>query len=160
MKLNKLFFSLLVITLFLGFTSCSSDDDNNNNNDSIVGTWVYSKVEVEVTAEKDMEAIKQFTVSSIMANTTIFREDGTYSIVYSEDDIENGTYSYKNGVLTRTWTIYNTTEKDSDAHNVTISGNILNLISDKDEIMMDEAKHEYPNSGITNIKLTYYFNRK
>ncbi|MFV0418061.1 MAG: hypothetical protein ACK5KT_04970 [Dysgonomonas sp.] len=95
-----------------------------------------------------------------MDNNTIFREDGTYSIVYSEDDIENATYNYKDGILTRTWTIHNTTEKDSDIHNVILSGNTLNLISDKDKIMMDEAKHEYPNSGITNIKLTYYFNRK
>lgn len=56
MKLNKLLFSLLTVTLFLGFSSCSSDDDDDNN--SIVGTWSFTKVEADAAATSDLNEIK------------------------------------------------------------------------------------------------------
>jgi hypothetical protein len=151
MKFYKLPFLLFLSILFIGFSSCSKDDS-----DSIVGTWEFTKVDVEVTAEKDAEAIKRFTASGVTSNTTTYREDGTYSTQYHNDGgIENGTYSYKDGVLIRCYSI-----TAVETFNVVISGNTLKEISDKDDMMMTEAEHQFPNSGITNIKLTRHYTRK
>ena len=127
--------------------SCSSDKDDENN-DSIVGTWDLTAYEIdEMTATDDQEfaqEILQFlsaidcTILSVTFNedgTVISTDSGNYLEINvnpggtgldipcpTESDVEDGTYTYENGVLTYIDEVEGNTEVE-----VEINGNTIRI---------------------------------
>ena len=126
--------------------SCS--DDKDENNDSIIGTWDLTAYEIdEMTATDDQEfaqEILQFlsaidcTILSYTFNedgTVISRDSGDYLEINAnpggsgldipcptESDVEDGMYTYEEGVLTYIDEVEGNTEVE-----VEINGNTIRI---------------------------------
>ncbi|MGI9546801.1 MAG: hypothetical protein ACR2MM_06175 [Flavobacteriaceae bacterium] len=135
---------LLALTAALTF-SCSSDKDNENN-DSIVGTWDLTAYEIdEATATDDQEfardileflALIDCTILSYTFNedgTVISRDSGDYLEIDvnqggsgldipcpEESDVEDGMYTFEEGVLTYMDEVEGNTEVNVEISNNTI----------------------------------------
>ena len=127
--------------------SCSSDKDDENN-DSIVGTWDLTAYEIdEMTATDDQEFAQEILQFLSAIDCTIlsytFNEDGTVISTDSgdyleinvnpggsgldipcpsESDVEDGTYTYENGLLTYIDEVEGNTEVE-----VEINGNTIRI---------------------------------
>ena len=153
MKLNKLFFTLLLSILFIGFSSCSDDDDDNNK--GIAGTWSLSKVEAEAAASSNLNEIKEQLKNEDFFPKIIFFENNTFKTVYlEEEDNDEGTYTFKDNILTLYW--YGDQE-EWDAYKTTVSGNTLKIEDDNTE---DYKKYDFPDSGVTKAISVFYFTRQ
>ncbi len=125
--------------------SCSSDKDDENN-DGIVGTWDLTAYEIdEMTATDDQEfaqEILQFlnaidcsilSYTFIEDGTVISRNSGNYLEINvntggsgldipcpTESDVEDGAYTYENGLLTYIDEVEGNTEVEVDINGNTI----------------------------------------
>lgn len=128
--------SVMSMVLFLSLTvvSCSNDDEEKENN-SIVGTWKFKSVaagEIKTNSTTNDEKVKINVTSKAASDFSgfiyVFREDKTVTLTDAKytDDISNGTYTFKDGVLKLTWG----SEDDYDIYNATLSDNILTIEDD------------------------------
>lgn len=151
----KNFLALSLLAIF-AFTSCSSDDDN-----SIVGVWQYTQETSPSAKAKSNNpqftaVLEEYIVDDVTVGTDYileFKEDGSYIITYKDDsDIEKGTYTYKNGVVTMTTRDEDEDEDDVSSTPVSISGNSLIVTTD----VLDEFVDE--DGSFVDYVISYIFN--
>lgn len=184
MKLKTLLF--LFVTVLVTLSSCSSDDKDDNN---IVGTWTYSiedtQADVETSNTSFTTALKEYILINSAnqgTSTIIFNADNTYTQTYhktteavynpynpndnnnsdaSNDVVQKGTYSFKDGVLTLIL------DEDKDSQPAVLSGNTLTITVDTksdyvntkgviDSYFIDDIFTRYASSlvGVDKNKLT------
>lgn len=95
MKLNKLFFILLSVSVLVSFSSCGSDDDNFSESD-LFGTWGTTKVKASISTNNSRatKLINAF-LSEFESEGQLFTfyEDG----IYEEKDLSEYPYPYSSG---------------------------------------------------------------
>lgn len=129
MKISKLFFAFMALSMLFTLASCSDDDDDNN---SIVGTWVFSKiasVEVKTNSEENDAKLKPYLQErgeTVYKNLKLtFTEDGKLTFVTEEETTE-ATYTFVDGVLTTTFD-WGSDGKLTEELNANIDGNTLHV---------------------------------
>lgn len=152
-KFHKLFFTLLLSVLFIGFSSCSDDDEDTDK--GILGTWKYTKVEADAAATSDLEDIIELLESEDLFPIITFYEGNTYKVTYPEyEETEVGTYSLENNILTLYW---NGDLDDWDAYKITVAGNTLKIEDDNTE---DYQEYDFPDSGVTKAISIHHYTRQ
>jgi uncharacterized protein (TIGR03066 family) len=92
MKKVKLFTTLLMVVLCVGFTSCSNDDDKSEP--SITGTWVLTK---SISGLANSTERSTSYPGEKDENTMTFNSDGSFSYTNTEDgrtESGSGKYTY------------------------------------------------------------------
>ena len=145
MKISKLLFAFMTLSLFLTFSACSNEIDDNLESGSIVGTWTFSEAVADVIESNNPEynsKIGEYVVEKGRRDydmTIIFTADGQVTTVYSDDDErETSTisYTFEDDILTFI--------KDGETLGsipVSVDGNKLYLYDDY------EAEFNFSNSG-------------
>ena len=121
-KLINILYLILLVSVFI--ISCSDDDndsttgpDSNDGLDqSLVGTWVLTKILSPIAANPEDVGI---------ALTVVFNDDGTMELIIEDDEGTTtfpGTWSTKNGDLTITLE-----ESDPGTSPYSINGNIATI---------------------------------
>ena len=104
MKLKKFLSLLMVAALCVGFTACGGDDDEDTVPSSVVGTWKFDRLDYDIKSSvPSMENLFKEAFDSgdydVVSHTIVFKEDNTFTTTEGSD-VDNGTYTYSNGVLT------------------------------------------------------------
>ena len=160
MKISKLFFALLALSLLVTFSACSSDDDDN----SIVGTWTFSKAvvtEIKTNSSENDSKIKAYLEEILKTDfkeqKMTFTEDGKVSVSSPETEpfSLNGTFTFKDGVLAITWD-YGDDGQVTVKNAAAIDKNNLNIAQDYLDDIEDLTSSELKEIGITdpNFKAT------
>lgn len=131
MKISKLFFAFMTLSLLFAFSGCSSDDDDDN---SIVGTWTFSKAimsEVKTNSSENDAKIKAYFEKVLNADLKgqkmTFTEDGKVSVSSLESgSSSNGTYTLNGGILTITYN-YGDDGESIVKNEVAVEKNNLNI---------------------------------
>lgn len=148
MKTKKFLLIAVVFSLLTGFSSCK----NNDPESLLIGTWKFSKVEIDISTSEPAldELIKTMLSMSFdmgTGATMTFNDNGTYNSTYINEggkpETDNGTYSVKGKDQL--------TMDNEDAFTYKVTKNELRLSQDmKKEI--EEEMGEYL-EGITINKL-------
>lgn len=113
-------FTIFFITVLFFLLSCSKDDNPTSPEDSIVGTWVLTKIIIPNFG--NMELTPQEAGLSI---TFKMKSDKTFETIYTESgntETETGTWSISDGKITLTSSTGETQTLD-----YTIEGNKLRV---------------------------------
>jgi len=145
MKISKLLFAFMTLSLFLTFSACSNEIDDNLESGSIVGTWTFSEAVADVIESNNPEynsKIGEYVVEKGRKDydmTIIFTADGKITSSYGDDDergTHTSTYTFEDGIMTVI-----TDEGYSSSIPVSVDGNKLYLYDDY------EAEFNFSNSG-------------
>lgn len=113
---------------------------------SITGVWNVDKIEITAEGE-DQEVLQQIKDEIEDENIISFtlNEDKTFKITKEDEDgesIQEGTYTFKDGVLTFTYD-----DDDTFEINAMMVDNKLKMEADRTE----EFQYDYPEAGITKV---------
>lgn len=153
MKISKLFFAFMTLSLLVTFSACSSDDDDN----SIVGTWTFSKAvvtEIETNSSENDSKINAYLEDVLKTDFNgekmTFTEDGKVSVSSSEAEPYslNGIFTFMDGVLSITWD-YGDDGQETVINAAAIEKNNLNITQDYLEKIESLTSAELKEIGIT-----------
>lgn len=171
MKISKLFFAFMILSLALNFSACSSDDDDDN---SIVGTWTFSNLvasSIKTNSTENDAKLKAYIEESEKAiyqgQKITFTEDGKVTIANTEwlEQKIQGTYTFAGGVLTMAMD-YGDDGIHTQKHTVSLDKNTLNIKFSLLEDVKDMYDSELaaigitdPNFTVTEVEMTASFTR-
>jgi len=151
MKTIKFLFPVLLLSLTIGFNSCSSEDPE----DLILGTWEYDSYSLDirtsnpaVTAEIK-EAYESFLDIEVVSFT--FNADGKVIIKYEDGDTDTEPYKFENGKLVI----------DGEPANYTLDKNKLSIeIINLDAEELAEIEEDFTDVTIQKVALIVNFKKK
>jgi len=156
MKISKILFVFVSLSLMLSFSACSDDDDKEIVN-PIVGTWSFSSVvadEVELSDTYYKERIENLLEkrgeSDFGSFTYIFTADNKVTLM-DFDGSGVGTYTFEDGKLTIVWG-----EDDYDTYYVSFGNGVLYIYEDYLEMLNDLELIDFIDSSIRDLGLDYY----
>jgi len=169
--MKKIIFPLIAAVFM--FTSCSDDDvatESTNNNAAIAGSYVLTSLIADVPVDlnqdmvTDMQLINETTCFDTMALNLDL--NGTFTSTVAEvsfdaanvlqctTNVETGTYTFANGVLTVTININGGTATESQQ--VTLTSTTLSFnVDDNDVTQFFTNTAGTPASAITSLDFIY-----
>jgi len=156
MKISKILFVFVSLSLMLAFSACSDDDDKEVVN-PIVGTWSFSSVvadEVELSDNYYKERIENFLEkrgeSDFGSFTYTFTADNKVTLV-DLDGSGVGTYTFKDGKLTIVWG-----EDDYDTYYASLGNGVLYIYEDYLEMLNDLELIDFIHLSINDLSLDFH----
>ena len=153
MKTIKFLFPVLLLSLAIGFNSCSSEDPKSPE-ELILGTWEHDSFSFDIQTNNPVVTamLKElFSSPEFGISTMTFSTGGKVVVNYEDGDIENFSYKFENGKL-----ILDEMPLSYTLDNTKFSMEIYNL--DAEELA--EIEEIFTDVEIQKIAITAIFKKK
>jgi len=166
-KVNLFLIGLItLLTLSVGFSSCSKDDDKDDKK-GIVGLWKFSEIIADIENPENPELAEMektmFQISAMFlhATTIEFKADNTFIFsvtVMGFNQTETGTYSYDGNNLTMKSDEGEESELDDlSKGTITLKNGVLTFEADGLDEIDEKTGQTYREAGFTKYytKMTF-----